>query len=415
MNWVCPIRNRVEIRMFNKIIDFLVNKNYGVQRCDLTDFEKRVVLFSSILWNIDPHQNKFKSRSIHISEFVAKTFFNFNVPKDHKHKIEQLDPKGLQSDINSLSDHCLREYMSVQRMSGLKSIITEICEKVQLYIDYLKTQSVRNEIVRNKCEPEEPKIDEFCSLRLKVNVSANDFVHGTFRKLNDALVETGMYTAVVINDHLDGTNRHLFNKNIQKLKIEGFPFHSEGDVHMYTLPSTGPHHAIHFIWKQPIGSGNDAESNKLVCGLREKKKNIYTRLTRKFLKEALKKIGVTKGHNANYIIKDLLGDEAALKDESDEKSLEKVRSLVELAEDVVCDLRINNGRPPKFDEFWDIVDGFLNDKTAVDDRRHSQQFDDGGDVLVNLAISNSYADLYRQYVAITEKKRGPMIDIPTEK
>ena len=110
------------------------------------------------------------------------------------------------------------------------------------------------------------------------------------------------------------------------------------------------------------------------------------------MKEALKKIGVTKGHNANYIIKDLLGDEAALKDESDEKSLEKVRSLVELDEDVVCDLRINNRRPPRFDEFWDIVDGFLNDKTAVDDRRHSQQVDDGGDVLVNLAISNSYAE-----------------------
>ena len=35
-------RNK-DVVQFNKIIDFLVNKNYRVQRCDLTDFKKLVV------------------------------------------------------------------------------------------------------------------------------------------------------------------------------------------------------------------------------------------------------------------------------------------------------------------------------------------------------------------------------------
>ena len=36
-----------------------------------------------------------------------------------------------------------------------------------------------------------------------------------------------------------------------------------------------------------------------------------------------------------------------------------MRTLVELDEDIVCDLRINNGRPPKFEDFWSIVDDVI--------------------------------------------------------
>ena len=79
-----------------------------------------------------------------------------------------------------------------------------------------------------------------------------------------------------------------------------------------------------------------------------------------------------------------------------------MRTLVELDEDVVCDLRINNGRPPKFEDFWLIVDD-VKEKTTVD-RRHTTLVNDGEDVLVNIAISNSYADLYRQCVRISERK-----------
>ena len=85
-------------------------------------------------------------------------------------------------------------------------------------------------------------------------------------------------------------------------------------------------------------------------------------------------------------------------------------TLVELDEDVVCDLRINNVRPPKFEDFWSIVDDVIKEKTAVD-RRHATPVNDGEDVLVNIAILNSYADLYRQCMRIAERKG---VDIPAE-
>ena len=40
----------------------------------------------------------------------------------------------------------------------------------------------------------------------------------------------------------------------------------------------------------------------------------------------------------------------------------------------------------------------------VDDRRHAQSNDGGEDILVNLSISNSNVDLYRQYVIISGKR-----------
>ena len=121
-------------------------------------------------------------------------------------------------------------------------------------------------------------------------------------------------------------------------------------------------------------------------------------------------MGITKAYQANYILRDILGDDACLQNESDEMRLENVRTLVELVGDA-CNLRINNGRPPKFEDFWSIVDDVIIEKTAVDDRRHATPVNDGEDVLVNIAISNSYADLYRQCVRIAERKG---VDIPSE-
>ena len=78
--------------------------------------------------------------------------------------------------------------------------------------------------------------------------------------------------------------------------------------------------------------------------------------------------------------------------------------LVEHDADVVCDFRVSNGRPPKFEESGEIVDEFIKDKVAVDDRWYAQSIDEEEDVLVNLSISNSDAELYRQCVSIAEKR-----------
>ena len=58
---------------------------------------------------------------------------------------------------------------------------------------------------------------------------------------------------------------------------------------------------------------------------------------------------------------------------------------------------------PNSSNFREIIDKFIKGKTAVDDHRHAKSISGGEDVLVNLSISNSYADLHRQCVLLAEK------------
>ena len=69
------------------------------------------------------------------------------------------------------------------------------------------------------------------------------------------------------------------------------------------------------------------------------------------------------------MIRTLLGDASALHDLNQVSILQGFNDYVSFGEDIICDLRENNARKPKFDEFWNIVKEYIENKTAVNDRR----------------------------------------------
>ena len=81
-------KNR-NIGQYNKIIEFLETKSYKVQRSDIKDYEKFIELLATVLWDVDPHHKQFKSRCLHLLSDVT-TFFGYNDPKNHKHKIHHM-------------------------------------------------------------------------------------------------------------------------------------------------------------------------------------------------------------------------------------------------------------------------------------------------------------------------------------
>ena len=79
--------------------------------------------------------------------------------------------------------------------------------------------------------------------------------------------------------------------------------------------------------------------------------------------------------------------------------------LYSAGNDIIVDLRSNNGATPptpKFEDFWNVVVAHIDAKTAVDDRRHGGVTIDG-DIVVNMALAGSLADLYRQCVKISQE------------
>ena len=67
----------------------------------------------------------------------------------------------------------------------------------------------------------------------------------------------------------------------------------------------------------------------------------------------------------------LLGDDSTVENKYQENILERLCLAVCLGVDVVIDLRPNNGKTPMYDEFWDVVSEYIEEKTAIDDQHHA--------------------------------------------
>ena len=173
----------------------------------MNDFERFIELFSSVVWEIDPHYKKFQSRCIILPKVIIDTLFNFNNPKAHKHKVKNIDSKELSNKIRKLEDFSARQYMTSPHMAGFRSLIEEFCEQVQAYLDYLHNQTGRNKRVRSSQGPSETTIDEFSSTQIKMEISDDESAINTFRMLKDALFEASVYSPLEISDHIERNNR----------------------------------------------------------------------------------------------------------------------------------------------------------------------------------------------------------------
>ena len=70
---------------------------------------------------------------------------------------------------------------------------------------------------------------------------------------------------------------------------------------------------------------------------------------RKEMQFKLKQLGVVKPHVAIFIIKDLLSDQDACSSQNKKEILERLNTAVSCGEDIIVDLRKNNGATPKFE------------------------------------------------------------------
>ena len=104
-------------------------------------------------------------------------------------------------------------------------------------------------------------------------------------------------------------------------------------------------------------------------------------------------LGITSPKNADFVLKDLLRDDSAAMTKDAKELQDRLNIFVNSGEDIIVDLRCNNGKVPKYEEFWSVVVKHIEDMTAVNDRRHDSA-DGNGDVVVYIAMASSYAEIY---------------------
>ena len=75
------------------------------------------------------------------------------------------------------------------------------------------------------------------------------------------------------------------------------------------------------------------------------------------------KIGIHKHYQANFIMKEVLGNEPTANDECEKDVLNRLNIAVELEEEITVDFCKNNCQKPKFEDFWQVKPRYFDHVT----------------------------------------------------
>ena len=135
-------------RQYNAVIGYVKSQKFGVRATMLSDYEEFIADLCSLLWDINLHYYRLKSRYCSFPNVVEQKSLNFNKPQSHGHKPKQLSIQTLSLKIDELRLHLYRGYMNGIHMTLLRNIVKGICDSLDKYIDYLKKQAI--EVSKNQ-------------------------------------------------------------------------------------------------------------------------------------------------------------------------------------------------------------------------------------------------------------------------
>ena len=93
------------------------------------------------------------------------------------------------------------------------------------------------------------------------------------------------------------------------------------------------------MWKRSVNDTSDCpEQLKLIHELKNESKT-YSRAMKTEIQNKILKLGIVKPCQANFLIKDLLGDQSAASDDGQSNIFRRLKIAIESGEDIVVDLR----------------------------------------------------------------------------
>ena len=327
-----------DVRQRNAVVSYICDQKFGVKGTVLDDFENLVTKFCSLLWEIDPCYYKLKARGCSFSNLIEKWFLGFNNPQSHGHKEKQLCSASLTFKVTCLGTFQDRAFLGASHMKNFKNIIGGVSDSVEKYVNYLEKQDKSVKEHQKNTTPPECPIENFPVKKLKFQNSSNDVWNERFLNLKNILTETDFFQTVPIelrNFMKKSNSRQSFSNTIHTLFEECFPYNLPNcNLFHFKLPSQGPYEAVHFIWKQPNSECDNApEQLKLVDSPKSTCKTFYTRAMRKEIQFKLKQL--VKRHVAIFIIKDLLGDQAACSSQNGKERLGRLNITISCGKDII--------------------------------------------------------------------------------
>ena len=131
-----------------------------------------------------------------------------------------------------------------------------------------------------------------------------------FVRIQKVLQSKDVYEPIIVNKFIQANNCAMFMTIIKHMIERGLPFQlKEYSISYYELPSVASHSPVHFLWKKSINDSADCpEQLKTIHDLKNKSKTYYSRMMKHKVRKKILRLGIVKPCQANFIIKDLLGD-----------------------------------------------------------------------------------------------------------
>ena len=117
-------------RHHNVVVGYVKSQKFSIRATMLSDYEEFIADLCSLLWDINPHYYKLKSRYCSFPNIVEQKFLNLNKPQSHGHKPKQLSIQTLSLKIDELRLHLDRGYMNGMHMTLLRNIAKGICDSL---------------------------------------------------------------------------------------------------------------------------------------------------------------------------------------------------------------------------------------------------------------------------------------------
>ncbi len=410
LGFVAPviIHNRKD-KLYNDLIELFVSNN-ALLKEEEVNIEGKLLIktLRDVLWYIDGYHSILAARAIAIPN-LFQCFAKYNMPEMSKHRKRRtahISSDQLNSFVQDLCVILHHGYWDRPNFREMKPSVTQLCESLARYVEYLSLKNKRAKIYHRSPTPVR-ELGE--NLRIKFVPASDIEIDSSLQSINDLLLEKPVYEYFSLVNHIpsDPVKRHRF---MQSFESSGLSFSS---ILLVYQPG-GNIGNLHFLWKVP-NSGEFTEflehSQPVIEAVKKKIPIYHTRAMKTAMFEKFGRISPqVKPAVLRYFYRDLTGkrtlfqiivfilkfyysgDHSAADSKQQALVDNRIRQIIDMEDvSIVADLRSHNhGQTSKYDNFWAECDKFLSEDVgeAVDDRRHGS--------ITHMARAISVRDLKEQ-------------------
>ena len=329
------------------------------------------------LWYMDPHWDKLAMRSYTIPQFLHE-LQGYNDWRAQKKKMPRISADELNKHIGILSDILSIPWFANSKFSTFREAFDELCDKMVQYHRFLTDQATRTSVNHHLEEPVRP-FDDSWKLQVIEGGGLSYATNSQYEKLKNELGTCNLYEEIATStfEPDDPIERRSWIKNLK------LPY----PVSTWTYSFGNYLGNTTFIWKLPVNKDDrdSSEDVEIVARIKKKIPQYQTRQMRHNFVDRYAKLPGLKPAILRSINTFLTGDTTAASSAAEAAVDERLLEFLAISDDtdLIWDLRVLNGRPrnPKFDLFWQELGRFLDEKCAVNERRH------GDHLYLPLAIS----------------------------